>query len=151
MGDNPKYEKEYDLPYPEAAEYPYKRMSMAERAAQFSAFKALTGYGDAVEEAARRTDSRIGLDDRAAGLLNMKMQILREHIGEEPEITVVCFVPDGKKAGGKYDAVSGRVKRIDGYKRILRFSDDRVVPLDDILTMEGEVFGILSQNEAEWD
>ena len=35
------------------------RMSLYERAAQFSPFAALTGYEDAVEETARLTDSRL--------------------------------------------------------------------------------------------
>ena len=151
MGGNPKYEKAYDLPYPEAVEYPYERMSMAERAAQFSPFRALTGYEDAVEEAARLTDAKIELEDSAADLLNAKMQILQDHIGEQPEIQVTYFVPDQRKAGGRYVTVSGRAERINSYERTLRFADKRAIPMDDILAMDGAVFGASDRSETEWD
>lgn len=146
-----KYAKEYDLPYPEGVEYPYKRMSMIDRAAQFASFKALTGYEDAVDEAARLTDAKIELDERTIDLLNAKVQILQDHIAEEPEITVTYFLPDEKKAGGKYVTVSGKVKRIDDYERRIQFTDKKVIRMEDILSMDGEVFSVLNQSEMEWD
>ena len=145
MGDNPKYAKEYDLPYPEGVEYPYKRMPIADRAAQFSSFKALSGYEDAVDEAARLTDAKIELDETAIDLLNAKMQILQDYIAEEPEITVTYFLPDKKKAGGKYVTASGRIKRIDDYARKIQFADGKSIPMDDILSLDGETFDILNQ------
>ena len=149
MGDNPKYAKEYDLPYPEGVEYPYKRMSMLDRAAQFASFKALSGYEDAVDEAARLTDAKIELDEATIDLLNAKIQILQDHIAEEPEIAVTYFLPDKKKAGGKYVTTSGKVKRIDDYERRIQFTDRKTVSMDDILTIDGEVFGILKQDAED--
>lgn len=118
MGDNPKYAKEYDLPYPEA-----------------------------VDEAARLTDAKIDLDESSLDLLNAKLQILWEHIEEEPEITVTYFVPDKAKTGGKYVTVSGKVRRIDDYERLIRFTDRTSVLMDDILSMAGEVFAVLMRRE----
>ena len=146
MGYNPKYAKEYDLPYPEGVKYPYERMPMQGRAAQFASFKALSGYEDAVDEAARLTDGKIELDEAAIDLLNAKIQILQDHIAEEPEIAVTYFMPDKMKAGGKYITIIGNVKRIDDFEHVIHFTDRKSVPMDDILTLDGEVFGILKQD-----
>lgn len=149
MGDNPKYAKEYDLPYPEGVKYPYKRMSVSDRAAQFASFKALSGYEDAVDEAARLTDAKIELDEATIDLLNAKIQILQDYIAEEPEITITYFLPDKKKDGGKYVTTSGKVKRIDDFERRIQFADRRSVLMDDILSMDGDVFAILNHNMTE--
>jgi hypothetical protein len=46
-----KYEDIIDLPHPTSAKHP--RMSMHDRAAQFSPFAALTGHEEAIEETAQ--------------------------------------------------------------------------------------------------
>lgn len=102
---------------------------------------------EAVDEAARLTDAKIDLDESSLDLLNAKLQILWEHIEEEPEITVTYFVPDKAKTGGKYVTVSGKVRRIDDYERLIRFTDRTSVLMDDILSMEGEVFAVLMRRE----
>ena len=56
------YDDLIDLPHPTPQRHP--RMSMANRAAQFSPFAALSGYGDAVKETARLTDGKAELTDR---------------------------------------------------------------------------------------
>ena len=53
-----EYDDIIDLPRPKSKHEP---MPMSDRAAQFSPFAALTGYGDAIDETARLTDHRIGL------------------------------------------------------------------------------------------
>ena len=51
-----KYKEIIDLPHHEPTTQP--RMSMTDRAAQFSPFAALTGYGDAVAETARDNEKQ---------------------------------------------------------------------------------------------
>ena len=51
---NEKYKDMLWLPHPVSATHP--RMSLQDRAAQFSPFAALTGYEDALKETARLTD-----------------------------------------------------------------------------------------------
>jgi hypothetical protein len=46
-----KYEDIIDLPHPTSTKHP--RMSMHDRAAQFSPFAALTGHEEAIEETAQ--------------------------------------------------------------------------------------------------
>lgn len=52
--DTHKYDDIIDLPHPVSPKHP--RMSLEDRAAQFSPFAALTGYEAAISEAARMTD-----------------------------------------------------------------------------------------------
>lgn len=47
-----------DLPHPVSKKYP--KMSMQERAAQFSPFSALTGHKEAIMEVERMTEERYG-------------------------------------------------------------------------------------------
>jgi hypothetical protein len=49
-----KYDDIINLPHPTSAKHP--RMSLYDRAAQFSPFAALTGHEDAIEETARVHD-----------------------------------------------------------------------------------------------
>lgn len=52
--DAHKYDDIIDLPHHVSSKHP--RMSLEDRAAQFSPFAALTGYEEAISEAARKTE-----------------------------------------------------------------------------------------------
>lgn len=149
MANNSRYEKAIDLLYPDSVDYPYPRMSMIDRAAQFSSFKALTGYEDAVGEAARQTGDKIELDDMTIDILNAKMQILQDSVREQPEITVTYFIPDKKKAGGKYVKISGNVKRIDDFARSIIFTDGKAIPMDDVFEIDGVIFSSFEREYKE--
>ena len=58
---NEKYAKIINAVHHQSAKHP--RMSMVDRAAQFSSFAALTGHGDAIKEEARLVDKRVELND----------------------------------------------------------------------------------------
>ena len=108
------------------------RMSMTNRAAQFSPFAALTGYDDAVKETARLTESWVELDEGSKMLLNGRLQELKEHLKEQPEVTVTYFRPDARKAGGSYVTITGKVKKINEYERLIIFTDGSFIPIDRI-------------------
>jgi hypothetical protein len=116
------------------------RMSVSARAAQFAPFAALTGYGAAVDETARLTDDRIVLDENAKAILDGKLQIIAEHIAEHPEVTITYFEPDKKKSGGAYRSVTGQVKEIDEYERIVRLCDGMKIPIEQIYGIVSELF-----------
>ena len=65
-----------NLPYQGSAVRPH--MSARDRAAQFAPFAALTGYEDAVREAARLTDTRAELTEDEQSLLDGKLQKLAD-------------------------------------------------------------------------
>lgn len=140
-----RYDKIQTLPHHVSASR--RQMSQRERAAQFSPFAALTGYEDAIAEAARLTDQPAELTEEAAQQLNRQMQILMDHIQERPSIDVTYFVPDEKKSGGSYETVSGRVRRVDRYEQMIIYADGRRIPLQMIHRIEGKIFHPEQQNE----
>ena len=98
-------------------------MSMHDRAAQFSPFAALVGYGDAVAETARLTDSRAELTEDEISELNANLNRLFDSLDEQPQISVTYFVPDEKKSGGRYVEKVGVVRIFDSYASELVFTD----------------------------
>lgn len=113
---------------------------MHDRAAQFSPFAALTGHGAAINETARYTDRRPEPDEDMLNALNIRFHILSEHIDEIPQISVTYFIPDERKAGGMCVTETGIVRKIREYERILILDSGAEIPLDDILTIDGEIF-----------
>ena len=115
-------------------------MSIYDRAAQFSPFSALTGHEEAIKETARLTDKRLELDETTKTMLNEKFSFIMEHILDRPEITVTYFVPDTLKSGGRYEVLTGNVKKYDYLNRILHFIDNTEIQIDDIIEIESRIF-----------
>lgn len=111
-------------------------MSHFDRAAQFSPFAALTGYDAVIAETGRLTDVQIELDEGGKALLDEKLQTIREHLEENPEVKLTIFCPDSRKSGGAYDEITGNVKKIDPVARILVLTGGEVVPIDRIYGIE---------------
>lgn len=132
------YDDIIDLPHPTSKAHP--RMSRMARAAQFAPFSALTGYGDAVREAARLTDRKIELDEYEKAMLDERLQMMKEHLAEQPEISFTWFVPDGKKAGGAYVSAVGAVKKIDAFSHTVVLTDGTRIPVDAIVEISGQLF-----------
>lgn len=116
------------------------QMSMQDRAAQFSPFAALTGYDAAIKETGRLTDEKIELDEDTKAALDMKQAYLIEMIDEQPEITIIYFLPDARKVGGAYVTVTGNLKRFDEYERLLILTNGKKIPMDDIADIESDLF-----------
>ena len=121
------YDDIIDLPHPTSERHP--RMPMANRAAMFSPFAALSGYDDAVKETARLTDGKIELTEEEKANLDARLQLLEPGIAA----SFTYFQPDSRKQGGAYVTASGEVKRIDGIAREIILMDGRRIPIDDIL------------------
>ena len=116
------------------------QMSMYQRAAQFAPFAALTGHEAAIRETQRLTDRQIQLDEDALEALDEKLELIREHLGTNEEVTFTCFVPDEKKEGGTYADFCGSVKKLDLYARTILLSDNTVISLDKIVDIQGNLF-----------
>ena len=129
-----KYDDIISLSRPVSKTHP--PMPRAERAAQFSSFAALTGYEDAVAESARLTETRTELGRDALEALDGTLRAIAAEIGAQPEVELRRFVPDGKKAGGRYETLRGAVKKIDELAALLIFTDGRKLPLGDIVSIE---------------
>ena len=138
---NRKYNEIMGLPHHVSKTRP--QMPMSDRAAQFAPFAALTGYDAAIKETGRLTDERIELDVEALSALDMKYQLLMEALDEAPEVTITYFQPDERKAGGKYVSAVGAVKKIDDFERRITMRDGTRIPMDDDLSIDGELFSSL--------
>ena len=120
-----------------------KRMSNYDRAAQFAPFAALTGHDEAIKETARLTDDYMEMGEDRLGELSAKIQLLIDKLSEQPEITVVYFIPDVRKSGGSYAEKTGIVRIIDEYERKLVFYDGDKILIDRVADFKGEIFSQL--------
>lgn len=132
-----RYDDIISLPHYVSTKHP--RMAPIDRAAQFSPFAALTGHEKAIQETARITDERMELAESSKELLDMRLQIIREHLAEKPEVTVTFFEPDQKKCGGAYVKITGRIKRIDEYEGKLELEGGISISMVDVSAIESEV------------
>lgn len=109
-----------------------RHMSMLDRAAQFSPFKAMVGLDSQAEETARLTDDRIELDENEKEILNEKLLLIAENIYERPFAAITYFKPDLKKDGGEYVTAEGNVKKINEYERTVTMTDGTVIQIEEI-------------------
>lgn len=126
-----KYDDIINLPHYEPKYHP--RMSKYKRSAQFAPFSALVGYDEQVKECSRLTDKRLEIDDELKEIINNKLNKINEFIKNNPEVEITYFIPDVKKAGGKYVTEKGNVKRIDFINRFIKLTDNKKIVLDDII------------------
>lgn len=126
----------------------HPQMSPENRAAQFSAFAALSGFDAAIIEAARLTDKRINLDEGSREVLNAKLGIISDHVSELPLTTITYFLPDEKKDGGAYFTLSENIKKVDVYEKIVVTVTGHTIPIEDIYDLEGEIFRHLERSDG---
>lgn len=113
------------------------QMPRLNRAAQFAPYATLKGYDELVRESARETDARRLLDENAIEELNDKLTLLQQ-LDEAPEASFTVFVPDGKKSGGKYAVITGKLVRFDEFGRSITLDGGEVIPVEDIVQIECE-------------
>ena len=133
-----KYGDILNLPHHRSKVHP--QMSIYDRAAQFSPFAALTGLGAAISETARLTDEKIEQDEEQLNILNNKFAILRANIASQPVVTITYFVKDLRKDGGEYVTISGVIKKIDDYQKIIVMQDNIIISIDDIADIKSDIF-----------
>ena len=122
-----KYDDIIGLPHHVSKTRP--RMTMIDRAAQFSPFAALTGYEAAIDETARLTDAFVELDESQKEVLDKQIQQLKLELPQKRAVTVTYFKPDERKCGGTYVTITGIVKKIDEYERLIKMADGSEIPI----------------------
>lgn len=130
MRMNNRYDEIMELPHHVSKTRP--QMPLSDRAAQFAPFAALTGYDSAIKETGRLTGERIELDEEALTALNRKYQLLMDTLDDAPEVTIIYFQPDERKAGGQYVSATGTVKKVDTFGRRILLQDGTRIPLDSV-------------------
>lgn len=145
MAERFPYEDIVDMPHHVSRKHP--QPTMADRAARFAPFAAITGYEEMVLEEARVTDDRIEMDESSKAALNEKLNMILEFIDEQPEVSITYFEPDKRKAGGAYVTVTGTVKRIDEYEHLVIMTDGKKINIDEIYNLQSELFYSLGLEE----
>lgn len=140
-----KYDDIINLPHHVSKTRP--QMTVINRAAQFSPFAALTGYGAAIKETARLTDERMELDEYAKETLNDRLLILSNQIKKHPEIEITYFRPDARKDGGAYVTATGIAKKINVNERVVIMTDGTTIQIDEIIRIEGGYLKPCRRNE----
>ena len=120
--------------------FPITHLHLMDRAAQFSTFAALTGYEDAIEETGRLTQSKTEPDEYPMAVLDQKYRCLSELAEKHPQITITRFLPDDRKDGGAYETVSGKLKKIDSYRKTVTLLDGTIIPFGNIVALDSDVF-----------
>ena len=115
-------------------------MPMEDRAAQFLPFAALTGYDAPDSETARLTEDRIELDPQEAERLGERLAELAKRQKEQPELSLLYYVPDARKVGGAYVTASGRLRKITDFPRCIYLTDRSRIPIEDIVAVESPCF-----------
>ena len=114
----------------------HQRMPMADRAAQFAPFAALTGFSDIISETGRVTEEKKQLDDQEKKRINRILNYLNEIADRKPFVKICFFQRDNKKDGGKYITFSGNISKIDSYEKCLYTKNNVKIGFEDILNIE---------------
>ena len=107
-------------------------MSVEDRAAQFSAFAALTGFDGVLLETGRLTDRERDMDEGELLAMNQTLCVLMEELDTQPSVTLTWFRPDDRKEGGAYLTFTGNLKKVDTYDRQMIFTDGTKIPIDSL-------------------
>ena len=107
-------------------------MNILNRAAQFAPFSALPGHNDAVKETERITEIYHSLDEEEKERINHILQNILYNINTVNQVSLKYFIEDKKKSGGRFVKVTGSVKKIDTYNRLIMI-DNIKIHIDDIV------------------
>ena len=122
----------------------HPKMSLYQRSAQFAPFAALTAYEGQVKETARLTDRRIELDEEMKLILDLKIQVIKEMLSDNPEVEITYFIPDTRKDGGKYETIINNVKKIDSYNEHIIMQNNLKIEIKEIININSNIFKNIS-------
>ncbi len=111
----------------------HPRMTIAQRAAQFAPFAALTGYEESIEEKGRSVLNIPTLTDDDISILNDKLNYLKENL--DTKVSIEYFILDEFKEGCHIEKKEGKIKRIDEVNRFIKFEDNVIINLDNIINI----------------
>ena len=74
------------------------------------------------------------------------LAVIEQHIKEQPSNTVTYFIPDPLKAGGRYETVTERIRRVDTAAREIvldrktgKSGSYETLRIPDVLDIRGEL------------
>ena len=132
-----KYDDIINLPYEKSKTHPH--MSSSDRAAQFAPFAALTGYEELIKETARVTEKKILISSEKKIDISNKLEYIASLKDNDVDITIIYFVKDKSKSGGKYVEETTTKIKVDTYHKTIRFNSS-AVRIDDIFDISSKLF-----------
>ena len=129
-------------------------MPLEKRAKIFSPFDALKGFDEAISSKNVIYEDRKTLSEEDMQILDQKLCMLRQltinsksaRVNRIPvEITYFRLSkdPDIQEEKGSYLTDSGILMKVDDFSRMLILSDDKRIPIDDIISISSPVFDSL--------
>ena len=133
-----RYSDIIDLPHHQSGRRPH--MPVYNRAAQFAPFAALVGYDQMVQDTAgmRLNEQKKELGDDDKQVLDEKLQLLKNHLKEQPEIEVVFYDDQAGVMGGAYRFISSNLKKIEKEPSVLILESNIQINCGDILSIQGD-------------
>lgn len=114
----------------------HRPMPLKNRAFQFSAFAALSGFDEEINETARLTDEFRELTEEELDRNNAVLCEMMERESENPKVRIIYFKPDERKSGGSYRKYIGNLRFFDEESMILNFTDGSRISVEQIVRAE---------------
>lgn len=140
-----KYGDIIDLPHHRSKIHP--PLPRTSRAAQFSPFAALRGYGDSITEASRLTEEKPELSDEQKEELDRTVSFIRKGQLKDP-VRITYFLRDETKQGGQIDVIEDVVIKVTQFPPVL-YTAGKAIPMEDILQIELFTDMDLEQEEGD--
>ena len=123
------YDDIINLPHHVSKNHP--RMSIQNRASQFSPFSALTGYEDAINETRRITEEKRILTNDKIEEINRTLLEIKENLNKY-NYKITYFKKDNKKEGGTYITLINKIVKINSQEEYLLTENKARIYLRDI-------------------
>ena len=127
--------------YPEIGEYWVKAgLEEAEHAAKFAELLGEVLTDSTEKNLKMRVEAENGATagKTALAALDEQLSLLRQLLPDQPRVTVTRFLPDERKAGGHFETLTGRVRRVDEAGRALILTDGVRIDLDTVVELTVE-------------
>jgi hypothetical protein len=138
MQETDKYDDIINLPCPEPKNR--ARMSSHDRAAQFSPFAALTGYGEQIKETSRLTLAKPNITEEKMDEISNILNIVVDSCYKYNLCKITHFEKDNFKDGGRLITASVNVKKVDSENQNIILSDGCSICINDIIDISPENF-----------
>ena len=130
MQETDKYEDIINLPCPEPKNR--ARMSAYDRAAQFSPFAALTGYGEQIKETSRLTSIKPDITEEKMNEISNVLNIVADSCYKYNLCKITYFENDSLKDGGCLITATVSIKKIDTVSQNIVLSNGCLISINDI-------------------
>lgn len=125
-----KYSDIINLPHHQSKTHPH--MSQLDRAAQFAPFAALTGYEEAIIEAAKLSEEKKIISSDEIEEIRSKLLVIESQLSFSPFVKVTYFDNTQKR----YVTYEANVKKIDKENKTLVFTSKKKISFKSIYKIE---------------